>query len=137
MKKTLTMVLVGALLLIPTGSAHASWRSRTCRFNDLSKLNWTHREVKKTIFCVANHYNDVSLHTAMYVAERESGFYFHATNPSSGTCGIYQHMPQYWAGRVSATPNHWHVTSNCYNARSNIVTALYMVHVNGWGPWAL
>lgn len=78
---------------------------------------------------------------AHYIAHRESGSYMDpkAYNPSSGACGIFQHLQKYWAGRAKAYlqrswfPRHWPVS--CKNARANMLVTVAMAHRGGWGPW--
>ena len=70
---------------------------------------------------------------ALAIADRESHFEPHAYNPS-GCAGIYQHQLRYWPGRAAAYGfRGW----SAFNARANIMVTMRMVHLSGWGPWAL
>lgn len=136
----LACALVLSLVQPTTASNHGdSWRMRECRYQSLQPGHWTEREVHKTIHCAITHW-PVSHSTADYVAERESGLYWHATNSTSGACGIYQHLPRYWPGRVAsfndAAPR-WDLAPSCYNARSNILVAIRMARSGGWSPWSV
>lgn len=135
-----TLVLVTSLGLVMSSSASADptgWRWERCRFKTLQPAPWTVKEVHKTIHCAVLHW-PVSHQTADYVAMRESGMRYDATNPSSGACGIYQHLPRYWPGRVAefnrSLPR-WDARPGCYNARANVLVAIRMAHNGGWGPW--
>ena len=86
--------------------------------------------------------------TAHYVAHRESGVYMWpwARNTISGACGVFQHIPSYWSGRVMANvPAKWFgrhgwTQSNmvkCTNARANILVTIHMAYKDGWGPWGM
>jgi soluble lytic murein transglycosylase-like protein len=118
---------------------HRRYRWRTCRFGTLvdPRWTWTRYEVQQTIRCAVRHY-PVSLSHAMYVADRESSFFAKARNPSSGACGIYQHLPSYWPVRVRSLARahpRWSLAGSCYSARSNVLVAIWMAHTSGWGPW--
>jgi hypothetical protein len=162
MRRRIYTVLVGALLLIPTGydvtaavadpvpvvttirdqagGPNVRWdRDKYCRYQSLERGNWTNREVRLTIECAVMHW-PTSLATALYVANRESNFRHTARNTSSGACGIYQHIPRYWYGRVFNFVDHhprWRVKASCFNARTNILVSINMAHHHGWGPWSM
>lgn len=147
MKKTLLVVLTGALLLIPV-DAQAGNKKGPCingNWQDRQHPGKVHAANMYILQCAIRKW-PVSYDTAHYVAHRESGVYMWpwARNPSSGTCGIFQHMPQYWSGRVmSNIPAKWFgrerwTTSNmvrCTNARANILVSIHMAYKSGWGPW--
>lgn len=143
MYRKLITLLVGAVLLIPTPVAHAqkSWRWKECRFQYVDgKAGWSQDEVKLTIRCAAERYH-VSVTTALYIADRESHFGQYATNPYSGACGVYQHIPTYWPSRLQSLKNMHPATSpmgsSCFDARSNVMVALHMAHHQGWGAWGM
>lgn len=125
------------LMLIPT-PAHAGVRGEKCRYQSLDGHEGFNRtEVIDTIRC-ASHRFGVSTSTALYIADRESNFQPYARNSSSGACGIFQHMPQYFAGRLAAVPDHFrNWRYSCFNARSNILAALWMAHRYCWGAWGM
>ena len=92
-------------------------------------------EVKRTIQCAVAHWPVAGGYAkALAIAVRESGLYWKATNALSGACGIYQHLPRYWPSRVAAYPG-LRLGPSCYNARSNVLVSIRMVHSGGWGPW--
>lgn len=152
MRKYLTIaLLIGAALcapaFMPVASADSdlgyattdlAWRHESCRFQSANPRNWTRWEVRSTIACAVDRWA-VPLETAMAIADRESGFYAKARNPSSGACGIYQHLPRYWPGRVSnhnfGAPKKYDVAPGCENARSNVLVSVRMMHTIGLGPW--
>lgn len=129
MRKVMTTVLVGALLLIPT-TAHA--KNPECRFGLGT------RAMRRTIWCMVNKYPvPGGVRKALYIADRESGDVHTATNSSSGACGIYQHIPTYWPGRYAtySPAKFGPMPSSCYNGRTNIIVTILMVQRSGWGPW--
>lgn len=132
----LSLTIIGATMATaPTAQAHGR-RYTKCRYQSVDgRHGFSSLEVRYTIRCVASHFG-VSTSEALYVANRESGFGAYARNSSSGTCGVFQHMPQYFAERLAAVPDHFRRwQTSCYNARSNILAALWMVHRYGWGAW--
>jgi len=147
LKRTVLAVVVLSAFTSPQSQAgvhewghpNAEWRMQRCRYQTVDKGKWTVREVDLTINCAVVHF-PVSYSTAHYVADRESNHLWFARNAYSGACGIYQHLPRYWASRVSeftkAHP-HWDLGRSCYNARSNILVAIRMAHRGGWGPWGM
>lgn len=140
MKKALTAVLVGALLLIPTQSVSAhsrqelNRRHQHCRYASYGDTwrHWTETEVRMTLGCVLDHNARISRSHAIYIADRESSFYAYARNTSSGACGVYQHMPRYWPSRAATFG---FAGASCFNARANIMVTIRMVKQGGWGPW--
>lgn len=106
-----------------------------CRFDGLQHAKWTVLEVKKTIHCVVSKWPVPGGYLkAAAIAYRESKFAWWAYNPS-GACGIYQHLMSYWPGRENTYDKNLGLGESCYNARSNIIVAVRMVHASGWGPW--
>lgn len=151
MKKLISLALVVAALAV-AAPAHAGtgpmaeWRWRRCRFQTLDHRYWTVQEVHFTVHCALDHF-PTSHATADYVAERESHFLWFARNPSSGTCGVYQHMPSLWGGRLAAFDHarpKWNLAHSdrnggggCFDARSNVLVSIRMAHVGGWAPWGM
>lgn len=139
MKKLMILLLVGAVLLIPTTPSVAQSRSRYCRYDSVDHAKWTIHEVKLTIACAVRHWSvSGGVSYADYIAARESGYGWFVKNPSSGACGVYQHMPSLWPGRIQLAQHalpRWHLGDSCFNARSNVVVAIRMAHSGGWGPW--
>lgn len=146
MRRILTILVAGILMtgLAPNAMAvqvrsPRKWRQTECRFqyND-NHRHWSQDEVKKTITCFAAKFN-VSRTYAFYVANRESHFGQFATNPSSGACGVFQHIPTYFPTRLRSVAHHRSkfkpFGQSCYNARDNVAAALWVVHQGGWGPW--
>lgn len=140
--RILTIALSAALLIGPTmTTAQAStWRDAECRYQYVDgHRNWTVTEVKATIVCAAAKFH-VSVLTAFYVADRESRFRQYARNAYSGAAGIYQHLPVYWPARYAAfAGGHRKLLpagSSAYNARSNVLVALWMAQTS-WAPWGM
>lgn len=138
MKRFYTVAAIAAALLATTATpAQAGWRHTECRYQYLNgHRNWTQHEVRRTIDCATERWG-VSRSTAFYVANRESHFGQFARNPYSGACGVFQHIPRYFNGRLHATPNWFKpLGQSCLNARSNVLAAIWMAR-HGWGPWSL
>jgi hypothetical protein len=133
--------LVGiAFLLYPWQQPVAAHehRDRWCRYETQNdKPGWSRHEVYLTIRCATRVF-DFSLDTALNIAYRESRLNERATNPSSGACGVYQHLPEYWPGRRDAfnhaRPN-WNAAPSCYNARSNVLVSVRMMANGGLSHW--
>lgn len=139
----LKTLICAALILTTTniGTAHATenWRDTECRYQYLDgHRGWSTWEVKRTIWCATKKWG-VSTSTALYVADRESHFGQYATNRYSGACGVYQHMPAYWPGRITTLdgqrPSLRPLGTSCYNARSNVMAAIWMAR-GGWSAWS-
>lgn len=57
-----------------------------------------------------------------------------ATNPISGTAGLFQHRPQYWPSRSSAAG--W-AGADIYDPEANTAVAAWLVqHGGGWSHWS-
>lgn len=133
----LIATLTGALAMNAPAEAQTRWnRARECRYQGVDgRMGFTRHEAKRTIRCVSHKF-DVSTSEALYVADRESDYLEWVTNSSSGACGIFQHIPRYFLGRLRAVPNRYKpFQDSCYNARANIFAALYMAKTSGWGAW--
>lgn len=115
-------------------------RERFCRYGSLENpgaRTWSDLEVRKTIACATDRW-DVAFDTALYIAERESGLHERAVNTSSGACGVFQHIPRYWPGRVAHFDNvapRWNASPQCFNPRSNVLVSVKMMAAGGFGPW--
>lgn len=150
MKRLAVLALVvGIMALSPVASAgNKTGPCRDGRWNDRNRPALVHQANMRILEC-AVHKWPVSWSTAHYVAHRESGAYMWpwARNTSSGACGVFQHIPSYWAGRVMANvPAKWFgrehgwTTANmvrCTNARANILVTIHMAYKDGWGPWGM
>lgn len=139
MRRLICTVLVGALLLIPTHAAFALDYDR-CRFQDLEPhKTWSTWETQLTVQCFARKLlNGAEQRFASYVAYRESRFHHRAWNDSSNAAGVYQHLIQYWPGRVRASRRllkRWDVKRlKWYNPRAQAVVSMGMVRRSnvGW-----
>lgn len=142
MKRFLAATLAVALVLASPLATQAkadipAWDWNYCHFQNVDPHKWTVREVHLTIHCALRKW-PVDHSTVDYIADRESSMFWHATNPYSGACGVFQHMPNLWPGRVRAfndTHPRWHLATGCYNARSNVLVAVHMMKVGGLSPW--
>jgi hypothetical protein len=144
MKKTLAVVLMGALLLIPMSAAVArtnpAKRHMQCRYESWNgKRGFTDEEVRKTIACAVDHF-PTSLSTAFYVANRESGYECKAQNPYSSAGGVFQVVDGTWASWWDAHDHRfrgWGLHNNKKLCRSNVMLSIRSAHMWGWGPWGM
>lgn len=136
--KRIGLAIVLALALTNIGTAHAKTPlDRACRFQYLDgHAHWSVKEVKATIRCSVKRW-PVSLDTAMYIANRESGYHQFAYN-ASGCSGVYQWARGTWASVLHDYPPLYKVLGhNVFNARSNVMYAVKYAHTRGWGPWGM
>jgi soluble lytic murein transglycosylase-like protein len=56
-----------------------------------------------------------------------------AVNPTSGTAGLFQHRPRYWAARSAAAG--W-AGADVYDPEANVAVAAWLVHTSGWQHWS-
>lgn len=139
MKRLFTVLVAGTLMLgLMAVPAQAGWRQKQCTYQSLEPGHWTYRENHLTEECFAKKLG-VSVATAHYVVDRESGHNEKAYNSYSGAAGLYQHLSRYWAGRVSAFDNlldRYRVKNrSVWNPRANALVAMAMVRTSGWGAW--
>jgi hypothetical protein len=132
MVAALAVVFVGTLL---GGTAQA--HERLCIKGDGN--GYSARDVVQTIWCATNQWPVAGgVQKAIAVARCESGL-----NPEqyySGNAGVFQQRIAYWPGRRAgynlAVADRLEVAPSVYNARSNVLVSIRMVHVGGWGPWS-
>ncbi len=97
-------------------------------------------QVKDLIRCVARRW-DVpgGPERAIAVARCESGLRPKALNPTGcagyGCRGLFQAHMHYWRDWWARWVRRYGLPDNPYNARSNVVWAIKMAHVEGWDPW--
>src|SRR5581483_7423379 len=78
--------------------------------------------------------------TALRIAGCESSFYWHAISPTGAYRGIFQLGDSEYHGWPK--PYWWHRWWDgvhfppVFNARANVLAAVYYAHLNGWGPWS-
>ena len=129
-----TLILTAMLTLLPASAVpHAEAYSYTP--DRICDIDWREGRwhVKQLIKCAARHW-DVSVHRAMYVANRESDFRPRAYNRSSCAKGVFQHLCRYWPDRAFAFGfKDW----SAFNARANIIVTMKMVRRYGWSPWGM
>lgn len=129
------------------GQAHAGphftpeKRAEFCRYASRDhRRGLNDGEVRSLIACVVRHYPvEGGLSKALYIAERESGFYCKAQNPVSSARGLFQILEGTWASWWSAihpAVARWHLSDNRGLCRANAVIAIVAAHRYGWGPWS-
>lgn len=142
---TVWLALVSILGLTPVAAQALSWEERgnRVRYQSLQNPKWTTHENELTIKSSARTFN-VSPALMLCIGHRESGEALNeqAVNSSSGTSGLFQHMPHYWPGRVAAynravgSGRPWlKVGGNVFASRSNALVSAWMIRHVGTGPW--
>jgi hypothetical protein len=133
------LLLASLLLILPATSLSGVAQAReagvaryVCRI-DWRKGDW---HVRQLIRCAAGRWAvPGGAATALYIADRESGYEPGAYNGYSGASGIFQHLSRYWPGRADAFGfGGW----SAFNARANIMVTMRMVHRMGsWSHWGM
>jgi hypothetical protein len=131
-------VLTAALLLTPI---EFDVEAREVRDGPCRVPTTTHHYRERLIRCAVN-WRSVpgGFAKAHDIGHRESGYKLNpkAYNPSSGACGIFQHLKRYWEGRAKKyLERSWFGVwpPPCTNARANVLVTVRMAHNGGWGPW--
>ena len=143
MKKLLVTCLTTGILLVPTAAKAYDWEGPCSGSRYAETGTVTDAKMRGLVYCIFGRVAPSQIDTALYVAERESGFNPNAYNPS-GCAGIYQHMTRYWSSRVATFLDRpwfrrmfpdWE--PSVYDPRANIWVTALMVRAGGWGPWSL
>lgn len=97
-------------------------------------------KMRRLVDCVFHRWAPGNEATALYVAERESGFMPWARNASSGCLGLFQHISSAWPDRARSYLwrgwfRRWPAVWS--DPRANAIVAARMVAAGGWGPWSL
>jgi hypothetical protein len=81
---------------------------------------------------------------ALAIADRESGFYEWAYNPSSGASGLFQHLASMWPGRAASYLYRGWFGKGAWppgpmDPRANAIVSARMVADPdiGWAPWSM
>jgi len=141
-RRMIVIALSGVLVLglASPASAGLTWKQRSARvrYQTVYVPKWTTSENVWTIRAAARRFG-VSGGEMLCVAQRESGLNEHAVNATSGTSGLFQHMPRYWPGRVAsynhAVPEWLEVSSDVFQSRANALVSAWMISRYGWSPW--
>lgn len=154
MKRSLTFVVAALLAASIQSPATAAekWQAGNGRgpcsgwFSDVKPTMGNvevARRVELTIRC-ADRIWPIDLDYALAIAERESGMWPWALNPSSGCAGIYQHIQPAWQGRVQEYIHkdwyskwRWRIGISVFDMRANVLVAIQMMYHSGYGDWAL
>ena len=113
-----------------------TWRHDQCRYETLQNATWTDYEVTRTIRCAVDHWPVLGgVDKAISVAQCESGL---EANSENGIYkGVYQQAIIYWDERFTIySPVWWELEPSIWNARSNVIVSIRMVHDNGWNGWS-
>jgi hypothetical protein len=121
-------------LAAATSSASSTGTSGLCAirwYNNGSYDTWA---IKRIIRCAVHHFPvPGGASRALYVAHRESRFDPYARNGTNK--GIYQQGKKFWPDRYRKFGFDY-LKYNIYNARTNVIVSIRMVHRHGWGAWA-
>jgi hypothetical protein len=136
MKRTIAAVLA-LIVIFGGGPAEAHHRPGPCPIHWLQAWR-KHRDVepiKDLIRCAAWRWPVPGGPAfALDVAWCESRFRPNAVNGRSQ--GLYQHVVDYWPGRYERwTYPRWRLYPSIWNARTQAIVTMRMVHAGGWGPW--
>ena len=121
-------------------SAHLSkWRVRQFRFGTLDgNPAFSTWEIKLTIRDAARRFHPLGgAPMALCIADRESGFYPKADNPTSTAFGIFQIVDgtwQSWYDHFVKVRNYYHVGPDRGNPRNNIILGERAMH-DSLLPW--
>jgi hypothetical protein len=139
--KTIALALACALMLTLSAAAPAQadtkpspCANRLCtKYKAGTTSCWNLHGRKKKARCfirrAADHFHQ-SRKQAYYIAWRESRYNWRATNPSSGTAGLYQFARRTW----ESTPYHKH---SPYHPRWAALAAMWMWKHGGYSHWSL
>ena len=106
----------------PTCESYAGWHGRveitaaTTRWCDLITAHFPASKVRR----------------ALLIVECEANGDPNAVNPSSGTTGLFQHRPRYWANRSTKALGH---IGSLPDPHDNIHVAAWLVAKDGWRHW--
>lgn len=138
MRKVIVLALVAAVSLNAL-SAAAGGRVKDsnefCRTSDGN--GWSHKDVRQSIRCAAGKWHvPGGPSKAVSIARCESGFNPHARLGQFS--GVFQQGSSWWRGRFRQyNPNHgYKLSRSIWNARSNIVVSIRMMHNVGLAPWS-
>lgn len=154
--RLILLLLTWAMVVVPLGVHADAARTTPCvgwpyRVKPVTRPEVRVRRMKRLTRCVFTEVGiPAQIPTALFIQERESGFWPWAKNPDVagacraanpyGSCGSFQHLARYWPGRVvTYLPRrgfpHWpHVSP--LNPLANAIVTARMVKAAGWGPWA-
>ena len=79
------------------------------------------------------YFKAADMNWAIKVMNCESGGNPDAKNKSSGASGLFQHMPQYWAGRAKAAGFEG---ASIFDPEANIAASAYLYYHGGPGHWS-
>lgn len=137
--KVATTVL-SALLFVSAAAPNAEATkvkdpSRYCRTSDGN--GFSNKDVVQAIRCAVGKWSvPGGVHEALSIAKCESGLDEHARLGQFS--GVYQQGSSWWRGRFRHyNPHHgFRLSPSIWNARSNVVISIRMMHAVGTGPWS-
>jgi soluble lytic murein transglycosylase-like protein len=145
MKRAVTILVAGILMLgLMAPMANANRWTDECRYWMFNgRPGYTTIELKKMASCLAKKYG-VSARTTRYVIGRESGWTPSARNPSSGACGLMQHISESaFDGRLHSAMRSRpklkpvgkpHI---CRSPRQNVMAGVWLAKHGGWSHWSV
>lgn len=117
--------------------AQANWRRDEIRYQGLTQVKWSKREVIRTIRAAVWHWPvPGGADTALAIASCESGLRYNASNGGQ-YLGVWQQSADYWFGRLNTYDSRrWDLAPSPFNARSSTIVSIRIAHNNGWGAWS-
>lgn len=121
--------------------AQRSERSGPCTGYEWQRHRF-HEERERLLRCIKRRW-PIRYSRAHRIGHRESGadLAYWAVNPTSGACGIFQHIPSYWKSRARHyLKPRWFggdPVPSCKNARANMIVSVRMMHQGLWSHWSL
>src|SRR4051812_11091394 len=127
------------MLTLTAGTAHGATKRNPCAdrlcktYKPDTPSCWRYdarKEVSRCFIARAARHFGQSRKQAFYIAWRESRYNYRATNPSSGTAGLYQFARRTW----ESTPYRKH---SPYQPRWASLAAMWMWKHGGYSHWSL
>ena len=81
---------------------------------------------------VRRYFDETDVVWALRVSYCESNWDAHATNPTSGAAGLFQHMPQFWVDRSARAG--W-TGADIFDAEANTAVAAWLYYTGGPQHW--
>jgi hypothetical protein len=137
MRRLIPFVVAVALIAPVAGPASPARATGPCDLALRDGERVSHRMARIIRCAVARWPVRGGAERAICIADRESGLNPKAKADRGAYLGIYQHSAVEWPDRYAAwTRRVWRLDDSALIGRTNIVVAIRMVNVNGWGGWA-
>lgn len=125
----------GATALNPSAEAKVRDTQQFCRTSDGN--GWSPKDVRQAIRCAVSRWTvPGGASKAVSIARCESHFNPHARLGQFS--GVFQQGSSWWRGRFRHyNPHHgYKLSRSIWNARSNVIVSIRMMHAVGLSPWS-